>query len=476
MSTNQQIRWDLLSPRRVRAVLRWPGFPLGLQLVALVVVVLLVVNGLGIGLSESPSDLKTLRKTNLTTLLVWGLWWPGMMALTLGLGRAWCTVCPAELVDRVGHAVGHAVGRRLGWSRLRLRGWLRAGWLIILAYLVLQVMVAGVWIHRVPHYTALMLVVLFGAALLTGLVFREPRSFCKGFCPAGVLLSVYGRYTPVQLDVRDPKVCRQCKTRDCVSQRNRYKLDGRSCPSLLQPYNRQQSDGCVLCFQCAKVCPHENIGLGIVGPTAGSRRHRLLRPFEAVFVMMAAGFVAHEVIGEVKPLDTYFHRVPEALNEFAPAVGFGWFEALWFLLLFPAALWTCAIGLGYVLGYRGRLMRLLRFAATGAAPVVAMAHLAKAVAKVSSWGGFLPLAINDPRGEATFARIRDDLVTSPHLLVDFSLIGWVMLIALMVIGWRSWRWLREAAAEDLPAARAGFAVVGAFFCLVLATWPWFPKV
>ena len=42
-------------------------------------------------------------------------------------------------------------------------------------------------------------------ALVTGLVFRQPRSFCKAFCPSGALLSVYGRYNPVQLEARDPQ-------------------------------------------------------------------------------------------------------------------------------------------------------------------------------------------------------------------------------------------------------------------------------
>jgi len=468
MNGPQQVRYDFLASRPLKAVLRWSGFPVALQLGALIAVVLLVINGWGIGLAHSADELKMLRKTNLTTLLVWGLWWPGMIALALTLGRAWCTVCPAELVNRF----AHALGRRAGWPRIKLGRWLRAGWMLILVYLVLQILVAGVSIHRLPHYTSLMLIALFGTAIVAGLVFRDSRSFCEGFCPARVLLSVYGRYTPVQLDVRDPEVCRQCQTRDCVSGQNRFRFDRRSCPSLLRPYNRQQSDSCVLCLQCAKVCPHDNVGLGIVEPTAGSRRQRLLMPFEAVFVMIAAGFVAHEVIGEVKPLDGYFHIVPEMLHRLAPSAGFGWFEALWFLLLFPLVLWAVVAGIAYLLGHRGGLGLLLRSAATGAAPVVAIAHLAKAVAKLSSWGGFVPLAVKDPQGLETFRRIADDTIVAPSHLLELPMIGWVMLVVLVVIGWRSRRWFSEAAAESLPAARAGFAVVAVFFCLVLGTWPW----
>ena len=44
--------------------------------------------GLGIGLGRSPAELLTLRKTNLTNLAVWGLFWPGLIVLTLAAGQA----------------------------------------------------------------------------------------------------------------------------------------------------------------------------------------------------------------------------------------------------------------------------------------------------------------------------------------------------------------------------------------------------
>ncbi len=468
VTPSTQFRADLLAVQPLKRLWRSPAFPVALQALLLAVMVLLVVNGWAIGREHSGKDLQLLRKTNLTTLVVWGLWWPGMIALSLTLGRAWCMVCPMELVARA----GHCLGRRTRLARARLGRWLRGGWLVVLAYLLLQVLVAGVALHRVPHYTALMLVIMGLAALVVGLVFRQPRAFCEGFCPARALLSVYGRYTPVQLDVCDPEVCERCETRDCVAPANRYRFDRRSCPSLVAVFGRRQADNCVLCVQCAKVCPHDNVGLGVVGPEARVRRHRLLLPFEAAFVLVAAGFVAHEVIGEVKRLDEYFHVVPAALQELVPSVGFGWFEALWFLGLFPAVLWAAAAGLAYLWGYRGGLGLLLRAAATGAAPVVAIAHLAKAAAKISSWGGFLPLALSDPRGVATFERITSQPTLAPAALLGLSLVGWLMLVVLAVIGWRSWHWTRQAADEQLPAARAGFAVVAAVFCTSLAVWPW----
>ena len=64
------------------------------------------------------------------------------------------------------------VVRRIGWPRETLGRWLKAGGVIVLLYLALELLVAGFWIHRVPHYTSLMLVTVFGTALAMGLSCR----------------------------------------------------------------------------------------------------------------------------------------------------------------------------------------------------------------------------------------------------------------------------------------------------------------
>jgi polyferredoxin len=457
---------DLTSWPVVRAVSRSPLFPVVLQVAALFAVIALAINGLGVGHDLSGAELKLLRKTSLTTLVVWGLWWPGMIAAALLLGRAWCTVCPMELSNRL----GDALARRVGWPRARLGRWLRAGWATLALYLAMQLLVAGVALHRYPHLTAVMVFGLLALALGTGLVFRTQRSFCTAFCPASALLSVYGRLTPLQLARRDADTCERCETLDCVAESNRQRFDRRSCPSLLRPYRRESSDGCVLCLQCVKVCPHDNLGFGVVDAAEPVRRKALLRPFEAGFVAVALGFVAHEVIGEVKWLDHHFHAPPEALSALLPAVPFGWFEALWFLALFPALLW-CVIGLaGLAAGHRGGLRTLLLAAATGAAPLVAIAHLAKAVAKVSAWSGFLPGAFVDPRGVETFERITAGAQAAPQPLVGLGLLGWVMLLLSLVVAWRAWRWVRDVPAESRAAARTGLLASGLLFVAVLVIW------
>lgn len=452
---------DLLSFRPVRRLLGSPAFPLALQILALVGVIALAINGWGIGPDASAAELKTLRKTNLTTLVVWGLWWPGMIATALLLGRAWCTVCPMELVSRL----GDAAARRLGLRRLPLGSALGAGWAVVAAYLTLQLLVAGASIHRVPHYTALLLLALLGTALAAGLLVREPRGFCRSLCPAGVLLSVYGRFTPVQLDVKDPDVCAACATRDCVSAARRDRLDARSCPSLLRPFARSPSDGCVLCLQCAKTCPAENVGLGLATTASPLRSPAPLRAAEAVFVVIASGFVTHELAGEVPWLEGIFHRVPQALGLGLP---FGWIEAVWFLVAFPATLWLVVAGAARLAGHRGGARELLLAAATGAAPVVAVAHLAKALAKLASWGGFLPLALRDPRGLDTLGALGAKALPAPGPLVPLSVVGALVLCGLAALA--VWSWRRQRTGAHVVAGRAGVLATAALFGAVLTVW------
>ncbi len=463
---NGSIPHDILAWRPVRALVGHAAFPLALQVVALGAVVVLGLNGLGLGTDLDPAELKLFRKTNLTTEVVWGLWWPTMIIAAVTLGRVWCTVCPMELVNRV----GTTLARRLGLPQIRMGAWMRAGWATLLLYLTMQLLVAGVSIHRVPHYTAIMLALLFAAALVSGLVFREPRSFCSGLCPAAALLSVYGRFTPLQLSRRDRETCDRCETRDCVRGHDRHGLDRRSCPSLLRPHERRASDGCVLCMQCVKVCPHDNMGFGVVAPDAPVRAKVLLRPFEAAFVSIALGFVAHEVIGEIAWLDDLFHVPPDAVASLVPGLSFGWIEAAWFLLGFPALVWLAIAVVGRLLGHRSGAPALLLAAATGAAPVVALAHMAKAAAKLSSWGAFLPLALADPSGVTTFQQIRSGALDAPARLVGLSLVSWLTLLVGALVAWRAWRWIRQLPAPSVAAARAGMLTALLLFAAVFAVW------
>jgi len=123
-------------------------------------------------------------------------------------------------------------------------------------------------------------------------------------------------------------------------------------------------------------------------------------------------------------------------------------------------------------GHRGDLRTLLLAAATGAAPVVAVAHFAKAVAKVTSWGGFLPLAVHDPQGMETFRGIADHTLAAPARLLGLSMVGWVMLGLTLILAWKAWNWARQVPIESMIAARSGLVGAATLFSSVLTIWIW----
>jgi len=451
-----EFRFDVVALSPVGRFVRWFGFPLTFQIVALGMVVALVVIGFEVW-PKGPDPLayaKTLRKTNLATLVVWGLWWPGMMVLTILLGRIWCTVCPMELVSQT----TWRLGRRLGLARMPMPRWVRAGWIALLGYVILLLLVAGFALHRVPALTAWVLLALIGITVVVGLLFKEPRAFCRGFCPAAALLEAYGRLSPVNLINRSAEHCDTCHDKPCIDPKTRPGWDKRGCPSLARPFARQAGDGCVLCFQCVKACPYENVGFGwLRRGEALSTRAPLAFPV-VVFVFMAFGFVAHEIFAEVKPLDNVFHIPAWWLSSLFGAAGLSkWAEAAWFLLGLPMLLAGAVLAIGKVAPRGTSVRTLMAGVAPALIPVVAMAHAAKAIGKASSWAPYLPMSLRDVNGVAAADALVAGQMAPPARLIPLELVGLLVIIVVVLAAGVILVRFRKAAMR-VPIATAAIAM------------------
>ncbi|MFQ5808513.1 MAG: 4Fe-4S binding protein [Armatimonadota bacterium] len=461
-TSGDAFRVNLLRPRGMLALLRQGWLPYVFQAAALASIVVLIVNAWGV-FPEDATAAKILRKTNTTTLAVWGLWWPALLVASVVLGRLWCTVCPVELVTNV----TRRVTRRLGIEGVALPTWARAGAIIIALYMLLQLLVAGYSLHRNPGYTSWMLVGLLGLGLIVGVAFRDPRAFCKGFCPAALLLDAYSRFTPVHLTAKDTAVCDACETRECVAAELRDRWDCRSCPSRLQPYAREAGDGCVLCLQCAKVCPYDNMGFGVARPGFGPRVMRPLSIGAAIFVVIASGFVAHELSAEVKPFDEVFHAVPQQFSA-TLGLGFDWAEAVWFLLLLPLAVAALMWGATRIAKGTPTFAEWLAGAALVITPAVAAGHVTKAIVKMSSWSPFIPLSLAEPGGRATAARILSEAQAAPPALLPHAALAAVGIL-LMALG--AGLALATIRRDTIPASRlsstVGLSAVTALYCVVI---------
>ncbi|MBI4583756.1 MAG: 4Fe-4S binding protein [Planctomycetes bacterium] len=135
--------FNLLRLRAIRALILWSGFPYIFQVLMLAVFVGLAVLSWGVFASQGVSA-KLFAKTHLATLLTWGVWWPAMVWMAVFLGRAWCMLCPLELVSNS----SERLGRRLGLPQRPVRKWMVTGTIILALYAMIQFLVAGAHINR----------------------------------------------------------------------------------------------------------------------------------------------------------------------------------------------------------------------------------------------------------------------------------------------------------------------------------------
>ncbi|NOX55838.1 MAG: 4Fe-4S binding protein [Planctomycetes bacterium] len=407
--------WNLIRRPFVKALLLWWGFPYVFQVVFLLGYVGFAGFGWFLSVPEGTPD-KLYAKTNIVNLLIWGLWWPVMVWVAVLFGRIWCAICPLELVSNG----AERLARRLGIKQRPLGRWLRSGALIVVGYALIQFLVAGIHLHRSPHATSLFLWVLLAITVATGLVLRD-RAFCRGFCPVGLLLGTYGRGSMLAVRPNSPSVCEACQTKDCVAAANRHRLDARSCPSLLNPARLNSNADCLVCGQCFKACqPQDNMGLYLRPPFSWTDAREAVASWPVtLFVMLVSGFVAYELCSEWTAAKAVFLWVPQQVNDVLGLGGHagGWVTGAWRLVIFPLIFWSLLGAVVQAAGGAASLREAWRRLALPLAVVVSAGHMAKGLAKVTSWGGYLPLAWNEPGGvEHARAIASGSLSAPPHLL------------------------------------------------------------
>lgn len=421
--------FDLLRLRPIAALIHWRGFPYVFQALMLLIFLLLMVNAWSRFTPAGIND-KLYGKSNLTTLVIWGLWWPSMIWIAVLFGRAWCMVCPLELISDV----SERVGRRLGIRQRPMRRWLISGVIIVALYALLQLLVAGAKIHRVPAYTAFFLLGLLILPVITGLFFKH-RAFCRAFCPVGQLLATYGRGGMIAVRAGSAEACAECTGKGCIVSCNRTRLDARSCPSLLNPPRLNSNRDCLVCGQCIKVCEPDNLRLLLRRPfPASDAREPIASWPTTVFVMLVSGFVTWELFAEWKAAEESFLAVPHwaSAQLGIPSLS-GYINWLWALVLIPLSIWSLlALALrGFGDGSSpGAVWRRL---ALPIAVVVSAGHMVKGLVKFNSWAGFLPGALEDPVGLETVVALTNKTAAQPGTLLPVPLVA-VFGIALVIAG------------------------------------------
>ncbi len=417
---------NLLAVPLLRSVVQHACYPYLLQFGALCFFVLVISIGWDQPVFEMGSAAEKLyRKLNFTTFAIWGLWWTSMIWIAFFIGRAWCQVCPLELIANI----AERLGRWLGIKQKLIPKLFRNGILIVSAYLVVQFCVSSFHIHRIPHRAALFLITLGAAAFSIGFFFKY-RFFCSYVCPVGMLLSCYARNSPFELRSIDKKVCERCRTKDCRSQKTYKSWNKRGCPSLLNPPQIDSNKDCLLCMQCVKACPHNNISFGIrkfFKDIAVGEKAPLALSF---FLVIITGFLTYEMILN-KEIKEMFLIPPHWAIHFTGIVNpymKGFFKGLWMLVIFPGAIWLSCAAMYKILSTEKKFTFYLSCYSIAFIPLLVSAHLSKALEKWNGWLKGIWLPFRDPSGVRTFNAIFvEKTLIEPGKIVALSTLRWLPL-------------------------------------------------
>jgi cytochrome c oxidase assembly factor CtaG len=327
--------FDLLRLPLLGRFLQWRHARLALQMPLVALAGMVILDGLH-GPQVGPM--------NLAGVLPW-IHWRGLVILALlALGNVFCMACP--------FTVPRTLARRWlpqgrSWPR-----WLRSKWLAV-------ALLAGfLWAYEAfafwdsPWWTAWIVIGYFVAALVVDGFFRG-AAFCKFVCPIGQFNFVQSLVSPLEVKVRDPKVCTTCRTKDCI--RGREGVPGCEL-NLFQPRKAGNMD-CTFCLDCIHACPHDNIGILAEPPgkelwqdsfRSGLGRFSRRPDIAALVVVLAFGAFVNAA-GMVGPVVEWQDQLTSVLHQRSSLLATS-LSYIIGLLLLPALMVALAAWLSHWLG------------------------------------------------------------------------------------------------------------------------------
>lgn len=250
-------RFDLLRIPGIGPFLQWRWSRVALQVPVLIVSLVMIGHGL-LGPQLAPK--------NIAALLTW-VHFRGLVVLALLFaGNFFCMACPFMLPRQLAR---RWTSPRWNWPRpLRNKG------PAIVLFVAVLFLYEWLDLWSDPWATGMLIVGYFAAALAVDSVFRR-ASFCKFVCPVGQFNFLGATLSPLEVAVRDPEICTDCHTKDCIRGRRAADRDEaggdevgdllpivqRGCElGLFQPRKVGNLD-CTFCMDCVYACPHDNIGI-----------------------------------------------------------------------------------------------------------------------------------------------------------------------------------------------------------------------
>lgn len=240
-------RFDLLRIPFVKRMVRWNAFPMLIQ-----------SGSIGLFLLVIAAGLFGNQRINIAPVLTWTWWWALLIFAILGVGTAFCAICPWEGLSSLVTSLSlksrrKSIGFEMKWPR-----WARNTHIALVLFIALTWLELGLGVTKSPSMTALLAAGFGTMAIVTALLF-ERRSFCRYVCFVGRIQGLYALFAPIEIRPGPSDICKSCEGKECYNGSD--KAEG--CPTSLFPGALTENTYCTLCTECVRSCPHDNIALNV---------------------------------------------------------------------------------------------------------------------------------------------------------------------------------------------------------------------
>jgi len=337
--------------------------------------------------------------SNFAIVFVWIAWWAILILVAVPFfGRGWCAICPiplpGEWLQR--GAVLDPPKRKPRWLDLRWPNRLRNIWLQNLAFTIVALFSSVILTS--PRLTAVVLAAMLFLAVGMSMVFQR-RTFCRYLCPVGGFIGLYAQAAPLELRVKDKRVCASCADKPCYHgtaiSPTPGSQAGYGCPWDVFPGGLSRNTSCGLCMECLRTCPYDNIAVNLrpFGADLARPSGKLDEAFKAFIMLGSALVYAGVLLGPWGPLKSAAYSVG------SPA-WFGYAAAFLALLfgILPGLFWL-AVRLGMRFSGQAVPSRPAFAAfATALVPLGLAFWVAFSLSFVLTNASYILIALSDPFG------------------------------------------------------------------------------
>lgn len=432
-------RFDLMAVPWVARVLRWP--PTRFLAQGAVAALFLLIVAAGLFGNQNPA-------LNIAPILTWTVWWGGLVLLIMFAGKAWCYVCPwdalAGWAER-GRFWGAGEGMSLGltWPRA-----LRNIWPATILFIGLTWIELGWGVTTRPRVTAYLALAMFALAFVSAFVF-DRKAFCRYGCLVGRVSGLYALFSGLELRARDRGVCRGCRTKDCFN----GNANGDGCPTFEFVGAMDLNTYCILCGECLKTCPEDNIALNVRPWGADLLKRGRPRTDEAYLALLMLSITAFHGLTMTPVWQGLIETIGATLR-LPAAVAFSVGMAA--IMLGPMLIYAALIAVSHAVAadrsvpYRTYFVRY----AYALLPIALFYHLAHNSEHLLMEGPKVLRLLSDPLGAGWNLFGTASMATPP--LISLGTL-WYVQVALVLIGHVYSLWVAEHTAAHLfPTRRAAF--------------------